>query len=65
MFDARIPCHKPTYQEAVVIQIRLLRREFQSRIAADYDCSQGRISEIKNHKLHPGSYAEALRQTKH
>ncbi|HEY8064098.1 MAG TPA: hypothetical protein VIF40_05135 [Methylosinus sp.] len=36
--------------------------EFYSRIIQDYDVNQGRVSEVKTGKLHPGSYEEAVRR---
>ncbi len=64
MTSMRMPCHRLTFNEAVEIQNRLMDREFQSRIAADYDVNIGRISEVKTGLLHPGSRAEALRRRK-
>jgi len=55
--DTRKPSRKLTFKQAVEIQKRLKRGEFQNRIAADYDVNPGRISEIKKGKLHPGSAA--------
>lgn len=62
MRASRKPCHRLTYEEAVAIQIRHIDGEFHSRIARDYDINQGRISDIKKGRLHPGSYEEALRR---
>ena len=62
MSHPRTPCHRVTYEEAVEIHIRLMRREMYSRIAADYDVNQGRIADVKFGRLHPGSYTEALRR---
>ena len=62
MPNARTPCHRLTYEEAVDIQIRLMRGEMYSRIAADYDVNQGRIADVKFGRLHPGSCDEALRR---
>ena len=56
------PCHKLTFEEAVAIQLRLMDGEFYSRIARDYDVNQGRIADVKFHRLHPSSYAEALKR---
>jgi len=53
--DKRKPSSKLSFKDAVEIQRRLKRGEFQNRIAADYDVNPGRISEIKTGKLHPGS----------
>lgn len=58
----RTPCRKLTFEEAVKIQLRIMDGEFYSRIIPDYDVNQGRISEVKTGKLHPGSYEEALRR---
>lgn len=62
MTHVRRPCRKLTFEEAVQIQIRIMNGEFYSRIMLDYDVNQGRISEVKTGKLHPGSYEEALRR---
>ena len=58
----RTPSHRLTYEEAVEIQIRLIRGEMYSRIAADYDVNQGRVADVKFGRLHLGSYSEALRR---
>lgn len=58
----RKPCYKLTFEDAVTIHLRLMAREFYSRIAADYDVNQGRVADVKMGRLHPGSYAEALRR---
>ena len=39
-----------TPQDVSVIKARILRGDFQHRIAADYDLNQGRISEIAKGK---------------
>lgn len=39
-----------THQDVSVIKARILRGDFQHRIAADYDLNQGRISEIAQGK---------------
>lgn len=62
MTRRRVPCHKLTFEEAVQIQIRIMNGEFYSRIIQDYDVNQGRVSEVKTGKLHPGSYEEAVRR---
>ena len=62
MTNAHTPCHKLTFEEAVQIHIRIMNGEKYSRILPDYDVNQGRISEVKTGKLHPGSYEEALRR---
>ena len=41
---------KLTHQDVSVIKARILRGDFQHRIAADYDLNQGRISEIAKGK---------------
>ena len=64
MIKARTPCHRLTFDEAVEIQLRLMRGDFHSRIASHYDVNQGRIAEVKSGKTHPGSYVEALRRRK-
>lgn len=39
-----------TPEQAAMIKARLIKGEFQHRIAADFDVNQGRISEIANGK---------------
>ncbi len=46
----RKPSRTLTEDEVAIIKRRLLRREFQHRIAADFDVNPGRISEIKTGK---------------
>lgn len=46
----RKPSKTLTEDEVAIIKQRLLRREFQHRIAADFDVNPGRISEIKTGK---------------
>jgi hypothetical protein len=58
--NARSPSRRLTFEDAVAIQRRLIRREFQNRIAADYDVNSGRIAEIKSGVTFPGSYEAAL-----
>lgn len=41
---------KLTPDQVAVIKARILRGEYQHRIAADFDLNQGRISEIANGK---------------
>jgi hypothetical protein len=60
--NVRKPSHRLTFEEAVEVQIRILRGELHSRIAPDYDVNAGRISEVKTGKIHHGSYEEALRR---
>ncbi|AUQ89386.1 MULTISPECIES: hypothetical protein [Phaeobacter] len=57
--DLRRPSKKLTFSDAVAIWGRILRGEFQNRIAADYDVNPGRISDIKMGRLHPGSKSAA------
>lgn len=56
-FSNRKPSRKLTFKDAVEIQRRLKKGEFQNRIAADYDVNPGRISEIKTGKAFPDSAA--------
>lgn len=60
----RTPCYTLTFEDAVNVHLRLMDGEFYSRIARDYDVNQGRIADVKFHRLHPGSYQEALRRRK-
>lgn len=60
MRTLRTPCHRLTFDEAVAVQLRLMKGEFQSRIASDFDVNQGRIAEVKKGRLHPGSYEAAF-----
>lgn len=58
--DGRTPSKRLTFEDAVMIHLRIMDREFQSRIAADYDVNQARIAEIKFGKRFPGSLDVAL-----
>ncbi len=61
MTNVRKPSRKLTWADAVSIWKRWLQtREFQNRIAAEYDVNPGRINEILKGKRHPGSMLEAL-----
>lgn len=62
--SVRTPCYRLTFEDAVTIHLRLMSGEFYSRIAANFDVNQGRIADVKKHRLHPGSYDEALRRRK-
>ena len=65
MKGTRHPCPKLSFEDAVNVQLRLMNREFYSRIASDYDINQGRVADVKFGRLHPGSFEEALRRKKH
>ena len=39
---------KLTPQEVSIIKARIVRGDYQHRIAADFDLNQGRISEMSN-----------------
>lgn len=60
---------KLTPDEVSIIKARLLRGEYQHRIAADYDLNQGRISEIAKGKrfahVLPAKHPEDLGETSH
>ena len=56
--DPRRPSRTLTYEEAVEIIRRLLRGEFQNRIAADFDVNPGRISEIKKGRRFPEAWRD-------
>lgn len=58
--NTRKPSHRLTFEETVDVWIRLLRGEFQNRIAADYDVNPGRINDVKRGRLHPESRSVAL-----
>lgn len=61
MTNVRKPSRTLTWADAVSIWKRWLQtREFQNRIAAEYDVNPGRINEILKGKRHPGSMLEAL-----
>ncbi len=49
------PSSRLSFEDAT--EVWKLKRQgwLQSRIAAHFDCNQGRISEILNHKSHVGS----------
>jgi hypothetical protein len=55
MKKTRTPSPQLAFDDAVVIHKRLRAGEYQHHIAADYGVNQGRISEIKTGKRHPGS----------
>lgn len=44
---------KLTPQEVSIIKARIVRGDYQHRIAADFDLNQGRISEIATGKRFP------------
>ena len=58
-----------THHDVSIIKARLLKGEFQHRIAADYDLNQGRICEIATGKrfahLPPATFVEGLGGTSH
>lgn len=56
----KIPSSRLSLEDAIEIWIRILRGEFQSRIASDYDVNIGRISEIKTGRKFEGSKLKAL-----
>ncbi|MBS1053519.1 hypothetical protein JK201_07970 [Gluconobacter kondonii] len=49
----RKPSKKLTHLDAQIIIARLATKEYQNRIAADFDVNPGRISEIKTGKAFP------------
>ena len=49
----RQPSRHLTESEAITILSRLMKGDFQNRIAADLDVNQGRISEVKTGKMFP------------
>ncbi|MEQ8308586.1 MAG: hypothetical protein RIA09_18785 [Hoeflea sp.] len=55
------PSYQLTFEDAVEIHGLLWDGWLQSRIAAKYDVNGGRISQVKNGTLHPGSEDEARR----
>jgi hypothetical protein len=58
-----VPSRHLTEEDAVEIWIiHVEKRAFQSRIAAQFDVNQGRISEILTGKKFPGARAKALRR---
>ena len=62
MFDHIQPYKEriPTYTEAIEVH-KLVKRGFpNSQIASLFQTNQGRISEIRNHKRHAGSYKAAF-----
>ncbi|MGU3398546.1 hypothetical protein ACLBWS_02170 [Brucellaceae bacterium D45D] len=54
------PEYRLTFEDAVQVQMMLMKGEIQSRIAAKFDTNGGRISEVNTGKRHPGSKDEAL-----
>jgi len=51
--NPRQPSRKLTEHEAVVIIERIKGREFQNRIAADFDVNPARVSDVKMGRLYP------------
>ena len=51
-----------TFEDAVNIWPRLWAWEPVHRIAADYDCNQGRMSDIRHGRRHKGSEQEAIKR---
>ncbi|MCP1236492.1 hypothetical protein NKW55_07705 [Gluconobacter kondonii] len=51
--NSRKPSKKLTDLDAQIIITRLATKEYQNRIAADFDVNPGRISEIKTGKAFP------------
>lgn len=49
-FFPREPSKRLTEEDVIEIKKRLQKREFQHRIAADFDVNPGRISEINTGK---------------
>lgn len=61
-YSKQIPSKKLTFENAVEIWPKIWAKEYQNRIAAEYDVNPGRISEIKSEILHSGSYEEAVKK---
>lgn len=49
------PSKKLTFEDAVVVWLKHWDGRFNHEIAADFQCNQGRISEVITLKLHKGS----------
>lgn len=62
MKGMRHPSPKLSFEDAVIVHLRLMAGDFYSRIAADFDINQGRVADVKFGRLHPGSLSEALRR---
>lgn len=58
----RPPSKRLSFEDAVKIWPKIWAKEYQNRIAAEYDVNPGRISEIKSKILHSGSYDEAVKK---
>lgn len=58
--DHNKPSRTITREGAIQIHLMLMDGWFLNRIAAHFDVDQDRVSEIKNHKTHVGSYDEAV-----
>ena len=52
----RRPSRRLTLDDVMKIWPRIMRREFHSRIAADYDVNQGRIADIKKGRIFPEAW---------
>lgn len=58
----RMPSRRLCFDDAIVIWRKLLNKEFQNRIAAEFDVNPARVAEIKKGLRFPGSREAALRQ---
>ena len=60
---SRRPSRRLTFEDAVKVWvISLTTREFQNRIAAEFDTNPGRINEVLKGSRHPGAYSEAVKR---
>jgi len=58
--ELRRPSRRLTFDDAVDIQRRLRRGEYQHRIAARFGVNPGRVAEIKKGEKFPGSLQAAV-----
>ena len=61
MARVREPSYRLTFNDAIEVWRRYWAGEYQNRIAAFFDVNQGRVSEVINGHLHPGSRDAASR----
>lgn len=60
MRDLSGPSRRLTFEDAIEIWLLIFQGWIVSRIAARFDVNQGRISEIRTGKHHPGSREAAV-----
>lgn len=59
MGNIRTPSHRLTFADAVEVWKLYIAKYFVQRIAAQFDCNVGRIYEVVQGAMHPGSKEQA------